>query len=113
MGDYIQITPAKGTVTIRANGAVIGETERALELREGHGAPVLYVPRADMAMALLDKSDRQTSCPHKGRASYYSIVTPGSTLKDVVWSYEAPIAGVEAIAGHLAFYTDKVTVERR
>lgn len=113
MVDHIQITPATGVVTIRANGAVIGETAHALELREGRSDAVLYVPRADMAMALLDKSDRQTRCPHKGTASYYSIVTPGTTLKDVVWSYETPIAGVEAIAGHLAFYTDKVTVERR
>jgi uncharacterized protein (DUF427 family) len=113
MGDNIQITPAKGTITIRANGAVIGETEHGLELREGRYDPVLYLPRADMAMALLDKSDRQTTCPHKGRASYYSIVTPGGTLQDVVWSYETPHAEVAAIAGYLAFYTDKVTVERR
>ena len=46
------ITPAGGTVTIRANGAVIGETTRALELHEGSYSPVIYVPREDMAMAL-------------------------------------------------------------
>ena len=113
MGDYLQFTPAAGTVTIRANGAVIGETTRALELREGQSSPVIYVPRADMAMALLDKTARQTTCPHKGTASYYSIVTPGTTLENVVWSYETPIAAAAPIAGYLAFYTDKVTVERR
>ena len=113
MGDYIKITPVNGTVTIRANGAVIGETEHALELREGQSDPVLYVPRANMAMALLDKTDRQTTCPHKGAASYYSIVTPGATLENVVWSYETPVAAAAAIAGHLAFYTNKVTVEQR
>jgi uncharacterized protein (DUF427 family) len=113
MGDYIQITPVKGIVTIRANGAVIGETSHALELREGRFDPVLYVPRADMAMALLDRSDRKSTCPHKGVASYFSVVTPEVTLRDAVWSYEEPLPGVEAISGHLAFYTDKVTVERR
>lgn len=113
MASHIQITPAKGTVTIRANGAVIGESDRALELREGAYDPVLYVPRADMAMALLDKSDRQTTCPHKGKASYFSIVTPAGTLQNAVWSYESPHDVVSAIAGHLAFYTDKVTVEQR
>lgn len=113
MAAHITIMPASGTVTIRANGAVIGETERALELREGSAAPVLYVPRADMAMALLDKTARQTTCPHKGQASYYSIVTPGGTLENVVWSYEAPLQSMQDIAGHLAFYTDRVTVERR
>ncbi len=113
MASHITITPAAGTVTVRANGAVIGETEHALELREGSSPPVLYVPRADMAMALLDKTARQTTCPHKGKASYFSIVTPGATLENVVWSYETPLDKVSAIAGHLAFYTDRVTVERR
>jgi uncharacterized protein (DUF427 family) len=110
---HITITPAGGTVTVRANGAVIGETTRALELREGSYGAVLYVPRDDMAMALLDASVKQTTCPHKGKASYYSIVTPAGTLTDAVWSYENPVAEVAAIAGHLAFYTDRVTVERR
>jgi uncharacterized protein (DUF427 family) len=113
MVPHITITPAGGTVTVRANGAVIGESVRAVELREGSFPPVIYVPRADMAMALLDKTSRQTTCPHKGKASYYSIVTPGGTLENAVWSYETPNRGVEAIAGHLAFYTDRVTVERR
>jgi uncharacterized protein (DUF427 family) len=110
---HITITPAGGTVTVRVNGAVIGETTRALELQEGSYGPVIYVPREDMAMALLDPSARQTTCPHKGNASYYSIVTPAGTLADAVWSYEAPLEQVAGIAGHLAFYTDRVTVERR
>jgi uncharacterized protein (DUF427 family) len=113
MASHITITPAAGTVVIRANGAVIGETQHALELREGSHGPVLYVPRADMAMALLDKSARTSTCPWKGEASYYSIVTPEATLHDAVWSYESPIDDVAQIAGHLAFYTDRVTVERR
>lgn len=113
MTTHIRITPAGGTVTVRANGAVIGETTRALELREGSYGPVIYVPREDMAMALLDASAKQTTCPHKGQARYFSIVTPEGTLKDAVWSYENPIPQAEDIAGHLAFYTDRVTVERR
>jgi uncharacterized protein (DUF427 family) len=113
MDSHITITPAKGTFIVRANGAVIGETTRALELREGGSEPVIYVPRADMAMALLDKTARSSTCPWKGQASYYSIVTPEVTLQDAVWSYETPIDDVAQIAGHLAFYTDRVTVERR
>ncbi|MGL4319888.1 MAG: DUF427 domain-containing protein [Paracoccaceae bacterium] len=113
MASHITIATAGGIVTVRANGAVIGESKHALELREGSYPPVIYVPRADMAMALLDKTTRQTTCPHKGKASYYSIVTPGGTLENAIWSYETPHADVAAIAGHMAFYTDRVTVERR
>ena len=33
-------------------------------------------------------------------------------LANAVWSYETPKEGVEPIAGHLAFYPDRVTVTR-
>ena len=112
MADHIKIRQAPGTYVIRADGAVIGESSRALEMTEGSHAPVIYVPREDVAMALLDPSDRQSTCPWKGDASYYSIVTGSQVLKDAVWSYETPIDGMGQIAGHLAFYTDRVKVVR-
>lgn len=107
----ITIRPASGSYTIRAKGAIIGETSQAVELLEGSRPPVIYVPREDMAMAFLDRSDRQSTCPHKGTASYYSVVTPEGRLEDVVWSYEAPLAGAEGIRGYLAFYPE-ITVQR-
>lgn len=107
----ITIRPATGSYTVRAKGAIIGETSRAVELLEGTRPPVIYVPREDMAMALLDRSDRQTTCPYKGVARYYSVVTPEGRLENVVWSYETPKQGAEEIAGYLAFYPD-VTVQR-
>jgi uncharacterized protein (DUF427 family) len=112
MSDHIRIRPAPGTWVVRAGDAVLGESTRVQELAEGSYAPVLYFPRGDIAMALLDRSARATICPHKGQASYFSIVTPAGTLADAVWSYETPTAGCEAIAGHLAFYPDRVTIER-
>ncbi len=112
MAGHIKIRQAPGTYVIRADGAVIGESARALELIEGSSSPVIYVPREDVAMALLDASDRTSTCPWKGQASYYSIVTGARVLKDAVWSYETPKDDVAQIAGHLAFYTDRVTVVR-
>ena len=110
--DYITIRPARGTWVVRAGGAVIGESSRALELREGSHDPVIYFPREDIAMAFLDRSDRTTTCPHKGEASYFTIVTKSTTLRDAVWSYEDPKEGVDAIRGHLAFYPDRIAVEQ-
>ncbi len=112
MADHIKIRQAPGTYVIRADGALIGESSRALELTEGSYPPVIYVPRDDVAMVLLDASDRQSTCPWKGQASYYSIVTGNRVLKDAVWSYERPVDDMAEIAGHLAFYTDRVTVVR-
>ena len=112
MSKHITVTPSEGTWVVRAGGAVIGESTNALELREGSYPPVIYFPRGDMAMAFLDKTDHTTVCPHKGTASYFSIVTKSKTLKNVVWSYEQPTPEVAAINDHLAFYeSDDVAVE--
>lgn len=104
MADHIKLTPAAGRHVIRAGNTVIGESDHVINLTEGSYGPVLYVPRADIDMALLEKTERQSTCPWKGKASYYSVKTPEGTLPNAVWSYEAPIAGMEGIAGHLAFY---------
>ncbi len=108
----ITIRKATGTWVVRAGGAVLGESTNALELSEGDLPPVIYFPREDFGMAFLDASDRTSYCPHKGDAKYFSVVTKNQVLKDVAWSYETPNEGVEAIAGHLAFYTDQVAVEK-
>ena len=113
MTPKITLTPATGTWVVRAGGAVLGESKHALELIEGDYPPVIYFPRADIARAFLYGSDTTTHCPHKGDASYFSIVTKSKTLENTVWSYEAPLEGVERIKDHLAFYpSDDVAVER-
>ena len=112
MADPIKIRPAEGLWVVRTGGAVLGETEAALELIEGSYPPVIYFPRSDIAMAFLEKSPTTSVCPHKGEAKYYSIVEQDGTIRDAVWSYEAPKAGMEAIAGYLSFYTNMVEVER-
>jgi uncharacterized protein (DUF427 family) len=112
MSDHITIRPATGSWVVRAGGAVIAETSDALELIEGNSAPVIYIPRSDIAMAFLDKSPTTSSCPYKGQASYYSIIAKSGAIKDAAWSYEDPKAEVAAIAGHLAFYSNKAAVEQ-
>lgn len=97
---------------VRAGGAVLGESENALALVEGGMGPVIYFPRDDIAMAFLERTDRQTTCPHKGVANYYSIVTKSETIPNAVWTYETPKGDVAAIKDHLSFYvSDKLTVE--
>ncbi|MBW4960494.1 DUF427 domain-containing protein [Sulfitobacter sp. CW3] len=113
MSDHIKILKADGTWTVRAGGAVLAETKDALELREGDRDAVIYIPRGDIAMAFLDKTDKTTHCPHKGDATYYSVVTKSRTLQNVAWSYEDPSDQAAEIKGHLAFYNlPEVTVEQ-
>lgn len=107
MGLPITITPATGRYRVRLGDVILGETESALLLDEAGSPPRLYLPRADMKMALFTPSTRQTTCPWKGQASYLSV----GGQENIVWSYETPHERVAAIAGHLAFYP-AVTVER-
>jgi len=109
--DHIKIRPVAGTWVVRAGGAVLAETDAALELTEGDYPPVIYVPRADFAEAFLDPSETTSTCPHKGVATYHTIVAKSGPIKDAAWSYETPIEGMEEIAGYLAFYPQKVSVE--
>jgi uncharacterized protein (DUF427 family) len=102
----IDIAPFKGRVQVRWRGNVIADTTQALQLDETRHGPVYYVPRADAKMELFERSTHHTHCPHKGDASYYSLVGPdGARADDAVWTYEAPIAKSAPIKDYLAFYT--------
>ena len=72
--------------------------------------PVVYFPPDDVDMTLLKRSQKTTTCPIKGTATYYRLVDDGDDGAEVAWTYEEPVAGVEAIRGHLAFYPDRIDV---
>jgi uncharacterized protein (DUF427 family) len=74
---------------------------------------VQYIPRADVDMSQLRRSDHATYCPYKGDAAYFDIVALGERGKNAVWTYEHPYAAVADIAGHLAFYPDRVEISAR
>ncbi|HCP81479.1 MAG TPA: hypothetical protein DIT67_07740 [Octadecabacter sp.] len=112
MSDHIKIKAASGTWVVRAAGAVLGESNDALELTEGAFPEVIYFPRKDISMAFFDKSETTSSCPHKGVATYYDLVAKSGTFADAAWSYETPNDDVSQIAEYLAFDPTKVAVER-
>jgi uncharacterized protein (DUF427 family) len=95
-------------------GRVIADTQDALTLREASYPPVHYIPRKDVDMALLARTDHTTHCPYKGDAAYYSIPAGGERSANAVWTYETPHPAVATIADHLAFYPDRVdAIEER
>jgi uncharacterized protein (DUF427 family) len=108
----ITITPHDARVVVTADGAVVADTRDALALREANYPAVLYIPRDDVDLSRLERSDHTTYCPYKGDAAYYSIpaVERGA---NAVWTYEAPYEAVSPIKDHLAFYPDRVVIEER
>ena len=108
---HITITPHAGTVRVFWGDREVAASDRALDLVEGGGRPVIYVPRADADMSLFEPTRKHTHCPHKGEASYFTLHADGESASDAVWSYETPLDAVAAIAGHLAFYPNVVRIQ--
>ncbi|HEX4533780.1 MAG TPA: DUF427 domain-containing protein [Rhizomicrobium sp.] len=104
------ITIAKNAkhVVVKLGGKTLADTHAAFALKEASYPVVQYIPRGDVDMSLLERTNHSTHCPYKGDASYYSIPSAGDRAKNAVWTYENPHPAVAEIKDHLAFYPDRV-----
>jgi uncharacterized protein (DUF427 family) len=104
----ISIEPSRSRVVVKVGGKIIADTSDALTLREASYPPVQYIPRRDVDMAALKRSEHITYCPYKGDASYYSIPAGGDRSLNAVWTYENPFEAMAQIKDYIAFYPDRV-----
>jgi uncharacterized protein (DUF427 family) len=102
----IEANPSRVAVTV--SGKVIADTRDALILREASYPAVQYIPRRDVDMAALTRSEHTTYCPYKGDASYYSIPAGGDRSLNAVWTYENPFEAMAQIKDYVAFYLGRV-----
>jgi uncharacterized protein (DUF427 family) len=59
-------------------------------------------------MSALSRTQHATHCPYKGDAAYFTLAADGRVSENAIWTYESPFPAVRAIAGHLAFYPQRV-----
>ena len=111
----VETRPSPAHVRVKYRGEVIADTRDAVELQESTGegkktvaSVVYYIPRKDVHMDRLARSNHSTNCPFKGDAAYFSVV---GGPENAVWSYETPYDEMLAIKERLAFYPDKVAIE--
>lgn len=104
-GHRITTKPADVRVQVTFNGEVIADSRDAVRLEEGDYPAVYYLPRKDVKMDRLSRTNHRTYCPFKGHASYFSLK---EGPENAVWSYEQPYDEMTAIREMLAFYPDKV-----
>jgi uncharacterized protein (DUF427 family) len=107
-GHRITIKPLDAHVVVSLTGEKIAESDRAVALDETGLPTRYYLPPEDVRTDLLERTDRSTTCPFKGEASYWSVVLGDQVHDDIVWSYEAPIPASAGIAGLLCFYNERV-----
>jgi uncharacterized protein (DUF427 family) len=106
----ITLTAAPGRMRARFSGHVIADSADAILLAEASYRPICYFPREDIAMEFLARTERETHCPYKGHASYFTATMDGVIAENVAWSYERPYPAMAAISERLAFYPDHVEV---
>lgn len=107
-GHKITTTPATLHVEITLDGEKLAVSDRPVLLDETGIRTRYYLPREDVRMELLRRSDRHTTCPFKGQASYWSVQADGRVHDNLVWSYETPIPQAAEIAGLMCFYDEQV-----
>lgn len=104
----VDVEPNPGTVTASFGGETIASSSRSLRVLEGKYDPVVYIPRDDVRVELLEKTEHTTYCPFKGHASYYTIRVGDRVCENAIWSYEDPYDQVAGLKDCVAFYLDRI-----
>jgi uncharacterized protein (DUF427 family) len=106
----IDILPSSRHVRIEVDGVTVAESSNPTLLFET-GLPVrYYLPKTHVRLDLLTHTDSESHCPYKGQAEYWSVRTGDAVHEDIAWSYPTPLPESLGVAGHIAFYDEKVDV---
>lgn len=81
------------------NGTVIAESDETVVVEGNH-----YFPPASVKREFLVDSSKNTACPWKGTASYFTLEVDGKTNADAAWYYPQPKDAASEIADHIAFW---------
>jgi len=104
----ITVERSASRVVVSFGGVVVADTKNALILRQPSSPTRFCIPRQDVNMALMSRSERTSYCPYKGDVSYYNLEAGGKSSANAAFSYEHPHDAVAEIKEHLGFYTEKV-----
>lgn len=94
-------------MTVRASwhGEVLAESDDTVVVEGNH-----YFPADSLRRELFEPSDRHTTCPWKGEASYYDVVVDGARNAGAAWYYPDPKPKAAHLADRVAFWQG-VTVD--
>lgn len=104
----LRYEPCAKRVRVEFAGTWVADSMRAIALHETRQPTAHYIPKADVRMDLLRRTDRHTHCPFRGDATYWTLQVGEQCAENAAWSYEEPYRGAEQIRGHLSFYRSKI-----
>lgn len=107
----VRIEPATDRIRVLLGDRVLADSRQALRVDETRHGRVWYLPLSDVAEDCLSATAHTSYCPFKGHARYWTIRVGGLELENAVWAYPEPFEECLALADHVAFYPDRVTLE--
>lgn len=92
------LEPVAARITIRLQGQIVAQTDRAFRVLETHHAPSYYLPPADVA-AKLQPVAGKSFCEWKGMARYFDVQLGAHVAARAAWGYDRPNPRFAPIAG--------------
>ena len=89
------------------NGIVVAESDD-FEIVEGN----VYFPPEAIKSEYFSETSLHTTCGWKGQASYYTLQVEGTKLENAAWFYPNTKPSAKNIENYVAFYGNRVKVER-
>jgi uncharacterized protein (DUF427 family) len=106
----VDILRSSRHVRVEVDGVTVAESGNPTLLFET-GLPVrYYLPKTHVRMDLLVESDKESHCPYKGQAEWWSVRAGDTVHPDLAWSYRTPLPESQKVTGLVAFYDEKVDV---
>jgi uncharacterized protein (DUF427 family) len=81
------------------NQKLIAESNETIVVEGNH-----YFPKSSVHPEFLKESSTHTTCPWKGKASYFSLEVEGKENKDAAWYYPDPKPAAQNIKDYIAFW---------
>lgn len=81
------------------NNQIIAESEETIIVENNH-----YFPHSALKEQFFSKSKHHTTCPWKGKASYYTITVDGKVNENAAWYYPQISEKAKSIENSVAFW---------
>lgn len=81
------------------NGIVVAESDVTEIVEDNH-----YFPPESIKREYFFETEKHTTCPWKGIASYYTLKADGQENSNGAWFYPNPKPAAENIKNYVAFY---------
>lgn len=100
-----EVRPEPRAVLVEVGGQTVAASDRGIRVCETAGAPVIYLPFADITSdSLKPAGGGETFCEWKGPAAYFDVHAGGRIIPRAAWTYPRPSPGFERLRDHFAFY---------